>query len=356
MTNDHSMTDNGRLEALQGKVLSDVAGALGVLLAHMGDETGVYAALEENGPVTPEALAAKTGLNGKYLREWLHANAANGYVEHDPATRTFSLTPEQAVVFAAEGHPACMQGFFQAVVGQMEMNAEAIETFRSGRGRPWGAHSPCCFCGVDRFFKPGYAANLIEGWLPSLGGVREKLEAGARVADVGCGYGSSTILMAKAFPNSTFYGIDAHGPSIEHAQANAREAGAENVRFETATAKTLSGGPYDLVCVFDALHDMGDPLGAAARIREALAPDGTFMVVEPLAGDEAADNMHPLGAIYYAFSTMVCTPASLSQEVGLGLGAQAGQRRLTSLLNEAGFGSVRRTAETPVNMVLEARV
>lgn len=348
--------DQGKLEELAGKVLGDVAGAMGLFLAYIGDRAGVYRALDEAGPVTAEALAARTGLNLKYLREWLSSNAAGGYIEFDPQTERFHLTPEQALVFTREGQPACMQGFFQSVVGQMATHEEAVETFVSGRGRPWSAQSACCCSAVDRFFRPGYAANLIQDWLPAIDGAKQKLEAGARVADVGCGYGSATILLAEAFPNSRFHGIDFHEPSIREARARARSAGLENVEFHVASAREFSGEGFDLVCVFDALHDMGDPVGAASHIRRTLRPDGALMIVEPMAGDSLSENLHPLGQLYYGFSTTVCTPCSLAQDVGLGLGTQAGEKRLTAVLNQAGFGRVRRAAETPTNMVLEARV
>jgi len=346
--------DEAKLEALAGKVVGDVAGAMGVLLAYIGDQAGVYVALEEAGPCSAETLAKKLGLNSKYVHEWLASNAANGYVTHHTENDQFSLTPEQAVVFAREGNPACLQGFFQSVVAQYETHEKAVNTFRSGRGRPWGDHSTCTFCGTDRFFRPGYEANLLEAWIPALVGVDAKLKRGAKVADIGCGHGSSTILMARAFPNSTFHGFDFHAPSVEQARRQAKEAGVTNVEFHVTSAKEIPGTGFDFACIFDALHDMGDPVGAAAHIRQTLKPDGTFMMVEPLAGDTVAENLHPLGACYYAFSTVLCTPASLAQEVGLGLGTQAGQKRLTKVLNEAGFPKVRRAAETATNMVLEA--
>lgn len=348
-----TQVDDTKLQELAGKVVGDVAAALSLYMAYIGDQTGVYAAMDEAGPQTVEQLAATTGLDAKYLHEWLGSNAAAGYVTYDPADETFSLSPEQALVFTREGQPACMQGFVQAVVSQYEAHEKAVSTFRSGEGRPWSDHSQCLFCGTDRFFRPGYQVNLIETWIPALGGVEAKLKAGAKVADIGCGHGSSTILMAEAYPASTIVGIDFHEPSIEEARAKAKAAGIDNVEFHVAKAQDFPGKDFDFACIFDALHDMGDPVGAAGHIREALKPDGTFMLVEPMAGDSMAENMHPLGQIYYAFSTTVCTPASLAQEVGLGLGAQAGQKRLTEVLNEAGFAHVRRAAETPTNMVLE---
>ena len=348
-----SEVDVAKVEELAGKVVGDVAAALSLYMAYLGDQTGVFDAMDGEGRMTLEQVAAKTGQNAKYLNEWLGSVCAAGYVTYHAEDDTFSLTPEQALVMAREGQPACMQGFIMAVVSQYEDHKKSTETFRTGEGRPWGDHSECLFCGTDRFFKPGYAANLIEAWIPSLNGVSQKLEGGAKVADIGCGHGSSTILMAQAYPNSHFVGIDYHAPSIEEAQKKAGEAGLTNVEFAVATAQDYPGEDFDFACIFDALHDMGDPVGAAKHVRESLKDDGTFMLVEPMAGDSMAENMNPLGQIFYAFSTTVCTPNSLSQDVGLGLGAQAGEKRLTEVLNEAGFANVRRAAETPTNMVLE---
>lgn len=351
----NTQVDEGRLQELAGKVVGDIAGAMGVFMAYIGDQSGAYRAMREAGPMTVEELSAKTRLNPKYLHQWLGSNAAAGYVTYDAEGGRFSLSPEQAIVFAAEGHPACLQGFFQAIVSQYETNQEAVDTFISGRGRPWGDHSRCLFCGTDRFFRPGYAANLLDNWIPALDGVEEKLKAGAKIADIGCGHGSSTVLMAEAFPNSKIYGIDFHEPSIEEARKRAEAAGLTNVEFIVAKAQDYPGEGFDFACIFDALHDMGDPVGAARHIRETLRPDGTFMLVEPLAGDSMAENLHPIGQIFYGFSTTVCTPASLAQEVGLGLGAQAGEKRLTGVLRQAGFQNIRRATQTDTNMVLEVR-
>ena len=345
--------DETRLNDLIGKVIGDVAGAMGVFMAYLGDKAGVFAALDGAGKLTLAELAAKTGLNEKYLHEWLGSVSAAGYVTFHAEDETFELSPEQALIFTREGQPACMQGFFEIVISQFAGEEKAVETFRSGQGRPWSDHLPCCFCGTDRFFRPGYHANLIDNWIPALEGVEAKLKAGAKVADIGCGHGSSTVLMAQAFPNSTIHGIDLHAPSIEAAKAKAAEAGLTNVEFRVGKAQDFAAQGYDFACIFDALHDMGDPVGAARHIREALAPGGTFMLVEPMAGDSMAENMHPLGQIFYAASCTVCTPNSLSQEVGLGLGAQAGEKRLAEVCREAGFANVRRAAETPTNMVLE---
>ena len=334
-------------------MIGDVAGALSLYMAYLGDQTGVFEALDEMGRVSVAELAEHTGMNEKYLHQWLGSVSAAGYVNFHPEDETFSISPEQALIFSREGQPACMQGFIQAVVSQYESHEKAVKTFKSGKGRPWSDQSECCFCGTDRFFRPGYAANLTSEWIPALDGVEEKLKAGAKIADIGCGHGSSAILMAQAYPNSTVHGYDFHEPSIEEARRKAKAAGVDNVQFEVASAQDYPGEDYDFACIFDALHDMGDPVGASRHIRETLKDDGTFMLVEPMAGDSMAENMHPLGQIFYAFSTTVCTPASLAQDVGLGLGAQAGQQRLTEVLEEAGFQKVRRASETPTNMVLE---
>ena len=347
--------DEVKLEALSGKLIGDVSGAIGILMSYLGDQAGVYEALETHGPCSVDQLSSVTSISERYLREFLSSNAALGYVTYDPDSESFSLTPEQAAIFAHDGEPTCMQGFFQAVVGQYSTHDTALEVFQSGRGRPWAEHHSCCFCGTDRFFRPGYVANLTENWIPALDGVEAKLDAGALVADVGCGHGSSTVLMAQRFPNSTIHGFDFHEPSIEIARKNAQDAGVENVEFILSSAKSIPDNGYDFACIFDALHDMGDPVGAATRIREVLRDDGTFMLVEPMAGDDLAENMNPLSAIYYGFSTLVCVPTSKAQEVGLALGAQAGERRLRQVLTEAGFSDVARAAETPTNMVLQAR-
>jgi len=343
------------LERLQGKVIGDVAGTLGVLLAYIGDQTGVYRAMTDLGPATAKQIAQQARVDERYAREWLSCNAAAGYVMYEAAHERFSLSPEQALVFAREGDPACMQGFFQLVVSQFLNESRARQVFASGEGLPWGGHHACCFCGVDRFFRPGYVAQLVGRWIPALDGVHARLSRGGKVADIGCGYGSSTLVMAEANPQSQFFGFDFHAPSIEEARARAQRAGLPNVRFEVATAKTFSGTGYDLACIFDALHDMGDPVSAATHVRKSLSKDGAFMIVEPMAGDSLSENLNVLGQIFYAASTLICCPTSKAQEVGLALGAQAGQRRLTGVLNEAGFTRVRRAAETPLNMVLEAR-
>ena len=348
--------DPQRLEAFVGKMVGDMGAAVSGALVVLGDRLGLYKALGRRGPCTSGELASATGTSERYVREWLSAQAAADYVTFDAATGRFSLSPEQAMVFADEASPAFMAGGYDIVSAMWRDEPKIREAFQSGAGVGWHEHDVCLFRGTERFFRPGYNAHLIAEWIPALDGVEAKLKAGAEVADVGCGHGASTILMAKAFPNSRFTGVDYHRASIERAREAAAEAGvADRTRFEVAAAKAFAGTGYDLVCIFDALHDMGDPVGAARHIREALKPDGTFMLVEPFAHDEVADNLNPVGRLFYSASTMLCTPASLSQEVGLGLGAQAGERRLRAVVEQAGFSRFRRAAETPFNMVFEVR-
>lgn len=348
--------DVQKLEEFTGKVMGDIAGAMAALLGYIGDQTGVYRALRDHGPCTATELAGAASVDERYLLEWLSAQAAAGYIDYQPEAETFSISSEQAIVLATEGHPACMQGFIQQLTAQFSTHDKAVETFRSGEGRGWEDHHACCFCGTDRFFRAGYNANLIDHWLPALDGVDDLLRAGARVADIGCGLGSSTLLMAEAYPESSFDGFDFHAESIDEANKRAAAAGlSARVRFETRSAKETPAESYDLVCMFDCLHDMGDPVGAARRIRECLAVDGTLMLVEPMAGDTLSDNLNTIGQIFYSASTLICTPASKAQEVGLALGAQAGEKRLTEVLRQAGFTRIRRATETPTNIVLEAR-
>ena len=343
------------LHELIGKVLGNFAGAMSAILMRIGEEQGLFKALAE-GPATSAELAKRTDLAERYVREWLSAMAASGYINYAPESQVFSMTEEQVAVFAIEGTPAYMPSFSDMLVALVHDYPKISAEFKTGKGVAWGDHHQCLFRGTERFFRPGYAAFLVEQWIPALDGVKTKLEKGAKVADIGCGRGSSTLIMAKAFPNSTFVGYDFHPPSIELARAHAKEEGLSNATFEVAAAKTFDGGPFDLVTIFDALHDMGDPAGAAAHVKSQMKPDGTWMVVEPLAGDRLEENFHPLGQLFYSASTLVCTPASLAQEVGLALGAQAGQARLTKVLNDGGFSKVRRAAETPTNMILEARI
>ncbi|WP_367870764.1 class I SAM-dependent methyltransferase [Luteolibacter sp. Populi] len=343
------------LETFAGKVICEMGAAATGALVVLGDRLGIYSALAKSGPVSPAQLAVLTALDERYLREWLSAQAAAGYVDYDPANERFSMNPEQIAVFADPHSPAAMCGGFFGISSMYNDEPMIAEAFKSGKGVAWGDHHNCLFCGVDRFFRPGYEANLVSSWLPALDGVEAKLRAGATVADIGCGHGASTVLMAKAFPKSKFIGFDLHPASIECARHHAAEEGVMNVEFQVATAKNFPGKDYDLVTIFDALHDMGDPVGAAVHIRQTLAADGTWMIVEPMAGDSLAENLNPVGRLYYSFSTMVCTPGSRSQEVGLALGAQAGEKRLRAVVEEGGFTRFRRATETPVNLVLEAR-
>jgi SAM-dependent methyltransferase len=348
--------DEQKLMDLVYRAVDEVGATLTAALVVMGDRLGLYRAMAGSGPMSPAELAESAGVAERYVREWLNGNAAGGYVAYDAATGTYTLPPEQAVALTDEESPAFLPGFFQIAVGSVIDSPRIAEAARSGEGVGWHEHNDDVFHGCERFFRPGYNANLISAWLPALDGVVEKLEKGALVADVGCGHGSSTILMAQAFPNSTFVGSDYHDDSIETARERAKEAGVEDrVVFEVAPAAGFSGRGFDLVTMFDCLHDMGDPVGAARHVHEALAFDGTWMVVEPAAGDRVEDNLNPVGRAYYGFSTFLCTPSSLAQDVGLALGAQAGEAQLRDVISQGGFTSVRRAAETPFNIVLEAR-
>jgi 2-polyprenyl-3-methyl-5-hydroxy-6-metoxy-1,4-benzoquinol methylase len=348
--------DEGKLEAFMGQFVQDLGAAMTAPLVLIGDKLGLYKAMADSQPVTPAQLAERTGCRERYLREWLCQQAASGYVTYEPSTGAFTLPPEQALALAVDDSPVFIPGAFQLLASVIKDEPQITERFRSGEGMGWHEHDHDLFEGTERFFRPGYNAHLVAEWLPALTGVVDKLKAGARVADIGCGHGVSTILMAQAYPNSTFVGSDYHEGSIEAARRAAERAGvADRVTFDVASAAGFNGGSYDLVCVFDALHDMGDPVGAAKHVRSQLAPDGTWLVVEPNAGDTVESNLNPVGRVFYGGSTMLCTPASLSQEVGLALGAQAGEARLTEVLNEGGFSHVRRAAETPFNIVLEVR-
>jgi SAM-dependent methyltransferase len=348
--------DGAKLEQFVFRAVEEVGATLNAALVVMGDKLGLYRALAGAGPLTPVELARRSGVAERYVREWLNAQAAGGYVTYDASAGTYELPPEQAVALTEANSPAYLPGFFQIALGTVIDSPRITEQARSGDGFGWHEHNHDVFEGCERFFRPGYNANLIDAWLPALDGVVEKLEAGAKVADIGCGHGSSTILMAQAFPNSTFVGSDYHDGSIATARGRAEEAGvADRVTFEVAPAAGHPGEGYDLVTMFDCLHDMGDPVGAARRVRNLLAPDGTWMIVEPMAGDRIEDNLNPVGRAYYGFSTFLCTPASLSQEVGLALGAQAGEARIGDVVSGGGFTRFRRAAETPFNLVFEAR-
>lgn len=347
--------DMDKLNAFMGRFVGDLGATVHAGMVVIGETLGLYKALA-SGPMTSKELAAKTATDERYLREWLASQAAGGYVAYDDKTDKFSLTEEQAFTLANEDSPAYIPGAFQAALGALDAVPRIAECFRTGAGMGWGEHSDDVFHGTEKFFRPGYAANLISSWIPALDGVKQKLEAGARVADVGCGKGSSTILMAKEFPKSKFTGFDYHDKSIEAARSNAlRDGVADRVSFEVAKAKEYPGKDYDFVTVFDCLHDMGDPVGAAAHVRSSLRENGTWMIVEPFANDELKDNLNPVGRVYYSFSTLLCTPCSRSQEVAMCLGAQAGEGRVRQVVTSAGFSHFRRATETPFNAVYEAR-
>jgi SAM-dependent methyltransferase len=348
--------DGDKLMGLVYQAVDEVGATLNAALVVMGDRLGYYKALADDGPATPGELAERTNTSEHYTREWLNAQAAGGYVEYDPSTGSYTLPPEQTVAMTDPSSPAYLPGFFQIALGTVHHTSQTIEAARSGAGIGWHEHTSDVHVGCERFFRPSYNANLLSSWLPALEGVVEKLERGATVADIGCGHGASTILMAEAFPHSEFIGSDYHQESIETARLRAAEAGlGQRIRFEVAPADGFSGSGYDLVTTFDALHDMGDPVGAARRVRESLAPDGTWMLVEPMAGDRVEDNLNPVGRAYYGFSTLLCTPGSLSQPVGLALGTQAGPARIRDVTTAAGFTRFRTVAQTPFNLVFEVR-
>jgi 2-polyprenyl-3-methyl-5-hydroxy-6-metoxy-1,4-benzoquinol methylase len=352
MTAVEEQIDGDKLMAFVFRAVDEVGATLNAGLVVMGDKLGYYRALAGAGPTSSTELAEKTQTSERYAREWLNAQAAGGFVEY--ADGRYVLPAEHAVALTDENSPAFLPGFFQIALGTVHNTTQTIEAARSGAGIGWHEQDPDVHDGCERFFRPGYNANLLAGWLPALTDVVGKLERGARVADIGCGHGASTILMASAFPQSTFVGSDYHPGSIEIARQRAAEAGVE-ISFEVAPATAYSGSGYDLVTTFDALHDMGDPVGAARRVRESLADDGTWMVVEPMAGDTVEENLNPVGRAYYGFSTLLCTPGSLSQDVGLALGTQAGPARIRDVTTAAGFTRFRVAAETPFNLVYEVR-
>jgi len=348
--------DRDKLMQFVFRAVDEVGATLNAALVVMGDKLGLYRALAGTGGLTPGELAERTGTAERYVREWLNAQAAGGFVAYDTDSGRYSLPPEEAVALTDSSSPAYLPGFFQTAIGSVIDSPLITEKARTGDGFGWHEHVHDVHEGCERFFRPGYNAHLVPEWLPALDGVVEKLERGALVADVGCGHGASTILMAQAYPNSTFVGSDYHEGSIETARERAREAGvADRVSFQIAPAAAYGGTGYDLVTMFDCLHDMGDPVGAARHVRSAVKPDGTWMIVEPNANDRTEDNFNPVGRAYYGFSTLLCTPASLSQEVGLALGAQAGEARIREVVQGAGFTQFRRASETPFNLVFEAR-
>ena len=344
-----------KLNAFIGQFVTDLGASVHAGMVVIGEKLGLYKALVA-GPMTAAELARKTGTDERYLREWLASQAAGGYITYADKTNKFSLTEEQAFTLAQEDSPAYLPGAFELALGSLAAVPRIAESFRTGAGMGWHEHADGVFHGCEKFFRPGYAANLVTSWIPSLHDVKAKLEVGARVADVGCGNGASTLLMAKAFPNSQFFGFDYHDKSIAAARESAnREGVAERVTFEVAKAKNYTGKDYDFVAVFDCLHDMGDPVGAAAHVRQSLAKNGTWMIVEPFANDQLKDNLNPVGRVYYSFSTLLCTPCSRSQEVAACLGAQAGESHIREVVTSAGFSRFRRATETPFNIVYEAR-
>jgi len=349
--------DPDKLNAFVGKMLGDLGGAFSVPTARLGFRLGLFDALNDGGAANAGQLAQRAGgLTERYVREWALAQAANGYVDYDPATETFSLSPEQAMVFAVKDSPVYLAGAFEIAAAMIESEPKVENSFRTGAGVRWGDSAGCLFCATGAFFRPGYVNNIVQAWLPALDGVEAKLKAGAKVADIGCGVGFSTLLMAEAFPNSRFVGYDFHEPSVAEARRHAEAHGlTERVRFEAASVKEIEETGFDLVTAFDCLHDMGDPRGCARQMRRILKDDGAWMVVEPIAGDSPAQNLNPVGRLYYNASTMICVPTSLDQEVGEGLGAQAGEAKLTEVIRDGGFTRVRRATEGPFNMVFEAR-
>src|ERR1700674_4990138 len=342
-----------KLNAFMGQVVGELGATVNAGLIVIGDRLGLYKAMAAAGPVTPSELAEKTGTAERYVREWLNAQAAGGFVEYNPETQRYLLPAEQAMALANEDSPAFVCGAFELATATLKSNAQIESAFRSGAGFGWHQHDEGVATGCERFFRPGYNANLVSSWLPALDGVEEKLRVGAKVADVGCGLGASTRLMAEAYPRSQFIGFDYDANSIELARGKAKNL--KNTVFEVVEAAAYPGTGYDLVAMFDCLRDMGDPIGAAKHVLQTLAPDGTWLIVEPIAGDKVEQNLNPVGRAYYAFSSFLCTPNSLSQDVGLALGAQAGEARIRDVVTAGGFTRFRRVAETPFNAVYEAR-
>lgn len=344
-----------KLNQLLGKMVGDLGAAVNGALVIIGDKLGLYRSLHKDGAMTSHQLAKATGTAERYIREWLSAQAAQGYVEYNSTDSTFSLSPEQAMVFADSESPVIMTGGFYAVSSVYHDEPHVAEAFKTGKGVSWGDHCSCLFCGTEKFFRPSYKHNLVQAWIPALDGVEEKLKKGIKVADIGCGHAVSTMLMAEAYPNSTFIGMDIHPPSIEHAIRVSKERGLSNVSFEVADATNLSGSGFDFAASFDCLHDMGDPAAVAAQVKNILTPDGSWMIVEPFANDNLADNLNPVGSTYYGFSTMVCVPSSLSQPNAKALGAQAGEARVRKEVIEGGFSHFRRATETPFNLIYDAK-
>lgn len=351
----HAQINEDTLNTLLGRVVVDIGAVSIAPLVLIGEQLGLYAALAEHGAQTPAELAGHTGTRERYVREWLNAQAASGYVDYLADSGRYRLSPEQAMVFADADSAAFMIGAFETTLAAGRIADRLAQAFVSGEGIGWHEHDHRLFHGIERFFRPGYTGNLIQHWIPAIEGLAETLTRGARVADIGCGLGTSTLLMAKAYPDSDFVGFDYHADSIAEANRRAVAAGATNCRFEVAGAKDFPGRDYDFATVFDALHDMGDPVGASRHVLSALKPDGVWMIVEPYAGDRVEENLNPVGRAYYAGSTLMCTPCSLAQEVGLALGAQAGEARMRSVVTSAGFSRFKRATQTPFNLVYAAR-
>ena len=349
--------DDRKLEEFLHTVVADIGAAANAVLVTIGDKLGLYRAMVGAGPLEPAQLAARTGTAERYVREWLAAQAAGGYLDYHPDSGRYSLPPEHAMALAVEDSPVFLQGGFDVIGAVVADEPKITDAFRTGDGVGWHEHDQRLYGATERFFRPGYRANLVSSWIPALDGVQQRLREGIVVADVGCGHGASTILLAEAFPASTFIGYDYHPTSVEAARARAERAGvADRVRFEVASAKDYPcpDGGFGLIALFDCLHDMGDPVGGLRHARSCLSDAGTVMLVEPAAGDRVEDNLNPVGRLFYAASTTLCTPASLDQEVGLALGAQAGPAKLEAVAREAGFTSFRVATRTPFNLVLEA--
>lgn len=345
-----------KVEEFAGQVVTDIAATVSGVMTSVGHKLGLYKAMAEAGPISAQTVAQKTGTNERYVREWLNNQTAGGYVFYDAQTDEYTLPDEHIPVLVDEESPVFLVPALDVSSALWHNEDQITDVFLSGKGIPWAENHHRLFCGSEALFRPGYKAHLSSNWIKSLHDVEDKLVAGAKVADIGCGHGASAIVLANAYPNSTFYGFDSHEDSIATAKKRALEAGVgSNLHFETSAAKEFQEHDFDLVCFMDCLHDMGDPVGAAKHARRSLKPGGTLLLVEPAAADSVADNINPVSRMYYAASTAVCTPCSKSQEVGLALGAQAGQKRLTEVLEEAGFSAIRRATETPFNMVLEAR-
>ncbi len=348
--------DEAKLEAFMGQAVTDMGAIISAPLMVIGEKLGLYKAMAGAGPLSSQDVAERSGAAERYVREWLGNQAAGGYVTYDSESDRYTLPDEHALALADEDSPFYILGAYELIASLYADEAQILEAFRSGGGMGWHEHDHRLFRGTERFFRPGYRAHLVAEWIPALEGVQAKLERGAKVADIGCGHGASTVIMADAFPNSEFFGFDYHDASIRRAREAAEDAGVgDRITFEVASAQDYPGGGYDLVCVFDCLHDMGDPVGASAHVLETLDSDGSWMIVEPFANDRVEENLNPVGRVFYGASTMICTPASLAQEVGLALGAQAGEARLTDVLTQGGFTRVRRATETPFNLILEAR-